>query len=119
MTLVAAFVLENTPVLLGDYTLSNGRSVVGARRQLLRVTPNFAFGWTGHLSAAHSIACTLQRKLARSNTTLAAVQRVLTDPGACDFGTLSVMLACWVVDDDGQHCFRWRSDYPTKIYPDL
>ena len=44
------------------------------------------------------------------------IRTILTTPNFINLGKLHVSIVCWVVDDDGCHCFRWNSDYPIEIY---
>lgn len=116
MTLIAGFRSYGTPVLIGDFLITDGNAVSGLRKKVLLVSDNFALAWTGHLLAANSVVNSLQSSLDLANVTFKSVKAILTDPATSDLGMLHVSLICWIIDDQGQHCFRWNSKYPKKLF---
>ena len=117
MTLIAGFHSFGTPVLVGDFLTSITGRPSGVRKKILRITDNFVLGWTGHLIAAQSVLNCLQSSLGPDFVTLKSVRAILTDPATSNLGFgLEVMLICWVIDDEGQHCFLWNSSYPQELF---
>lgn len=116
MTLIAGFRSYDTPFLIGDFLLTSntlGRS--GLRKKILLIADNFALAWTGDLFAAEVVIKTLQSRLDLSGVTLENVRAVLTK-SPLHLGVFHVVIICWIVDHEGQHCFRWRSDYPKEFF---
>lgn len=115
MTLVAGFRAFGCPILLGDFLLTSPQGH-GVRKKIVRVAPNFAVAWTGHLAAADSVVRCLQDGLACGTVDMSAVERILITPSTAELGSLSVVLVGWVADATGEHSFRWRSDYPHEVF---
>lgn len=116
MTLIAGFRSYDAPVLIGDSLLTHNGIVSGLRKKVIIVTSNFALAWTGNSIAADSVVKSLQSSLDFSAVTFSSVKAILTEPETSDLGTLHVSLVCWVLDDQGQHCFRWNSSYPKELF---
>lgn len=116
MTLIAGFRSFDTPVLIGDFLITDGNAVSGLRKKVLLVADNFALAWTGHLLAADSVVKSLQSSLDLAAVTIESVRAILTNPATSDLGIPHVSLVCWVIDSQGQHCFRWNSNYPNELF---
>ncbi len=115
MTLIAGFRSFGTPTLIGDFLITTGDAVAGLRKKVLIVADNFALAWTGHLLAADSVVKSLQSYLDLDAVQIEAVRAILTNRTTSDLGTLHVSLICWVIDNQGDHCFRWNSQDPNKV----
>ncbi len=117
MTLIAGFHSFDTPVLIGDFLTTSTLGTSGLRKKILRIADNFALAWTGHLVAADLVIRFIERSLDLNSVTFASVEAVLTDGAALsEFSGLQVRLVCWVIDSEGQHCFRWNSLYPHRLF---
>ena len=117
MTLIAGFHSYGTPVLIGDFLLSTAGTPSGVRKKILRIADNFVLGWTGALVAAQSVITSLELHLDIDKVTLNSVKTVLTNSATSNLGLgLEVMLVCWVIDQNGHHCFLWNSLYPSELF---
>lgn len=94
MTLIAGFRSFDTPVLIGDFLITDGDAKSGLQKKVLLVADNFALAWTGHLLAADSVVKSLQSSLDLAAVTLKSVRAILTDPATSDLGQLHVSLVC-------------------------
>jgi hypothetical protein len=99
VTLIAGFHSYGTPVLIGDFLITNNGEVSGLRKKLLLVAENFALAWTGHLVAANSVVTRLQTALGQDAPTLESVKAILTNPETISgLGSFQVTLICWAFD---------------------
>lgn len=113
MTLIAGFYSFDVPVLIGDFLTTTTRGTWGLRKKILKISDSFALSWTGHLVAADAVIRVLQSSIDVDNVDLQSVKSVLTQPAmSSQLSPFEVRLVCWVVDSNGQHCFRWNSLYP-------
>lgn len=116
MTAIAAFKSGQFPILVGDLLITNGQSQGSSRKKIMRLTENIALGWTGHEIAASVVVGYLQEIVGRVYSSFESVKAALIKFDTNELGQLEVVLIGWVLDAEGQHCFRWRSDYPHEVY---
>jgi hypothetical protein len=135
MTLIAAWKENNTPVLIGDLVTSRlgefdtphhalptrkdldnllpkewRRQIVDLCQKAYRVSGTFAVAWCDNRFAAKSVLERLFEKYSDSECSVNEVKSFLATITGYD--KLTCTLIGWVVDAEGAHCFRWRSDDP-------
>jgi hypothetical protein len=111
MTLIAAFRVKDTPLVLGDFMLST-RQVTpsGLTKKVHRIAPNLALAWTGHLIVAETVIGAARNHFENVTATVSALEHFLTE-GDWEFGaSLCAEIIGWIIDSETQRCFRWRSD---------
>lgn len=115
MTLIAGFRAQGLPILLGDLLLTTTGRPSGLAKKLRRLRSNIVLAWTGHSLAAEFVVGVLDRQLPPGRITYQLLQRVLTGLDVSSLGILQVVLIGWIADE-GEHCFRWRSDYSEEVF---
>jgi hypothetical protein len=117
MTLVAAYRELGTPVIVGDFLLSDETPETGLTKKIHRLQPNLAVGWTGSFVAAGIVLRSLYRRcLQRPLLVKRDLEDFLQSFPVKVLGKLAVTLVGWIVDDKGEHCFLWRSDWPQDVF---
>jgi hypothetical protein len=116
MTLVAAFRVIGAPALLGDLLITSPGGHESTRKKIVKLADNLVVGWTGHLVAAQLVISTLQHSLGGSLATFTWLRDTLTSFNQNEFGILDVILVGWLVDNESETCFRWRSDYASEVF---
>jgi hypothetical protein len=99
---------------MGDFLLTTNDRVVGARKKIQRLRTNFAFGWTGLVSAALSIGQHLDTALGEDHVTEAALVSALRSFPATNPREMGVKLIGWLIDDR-ELCFTWWSNSPERV----
>jgi hypothetical protein len=115
MTLIAGFRAQGLPILLGDFLLTTTGRPSGLAKNRRRLRSNLVLAWTGNLLAAEFVVGALDRQLLPGRVTYQLLRRVLTGLDLSALGMLQVVLIGWIADD-GEHCFRWRSDYSGEVF---
>lgn len=116
MTLVAAFQVDNVPILVGD-TRVTGREQSTLAKKIYRFGPNFVVAWAGSQVVANLVLKELYKRLHGSWVRKENVEDVLTSFSAEDFGASNAHLIGWIVDEESR-CFRWNSGYPKELFYD-
>lgn len=115
MTLIAALPVLGVPVLIGDLLISRTGAETGFRRKTTRIADNLAIAWTGSELGAMIVADALSDKLGGTIVTRAELDATLTSLPPDDLRGLEVILVGWLIDVE-QHCFLWRSNYPSEVF---
>lgn len=111
MTLVAAFEVYHTPVMLGDLMITNGAEPT-TRKKIVRLRPNLAVGWSDRLIAARVMLKELDERLPRT-ASIEGVTDVLRST-AHEIGNFGLELTGWVLGSENT-AFRWSSDNPEEV----
>src|SRR5438477_1144938 len=116
MTLVAAYKVDDVPLLLGDFLITSGE-LSGTRKKIHFISPNFVVGWSGDLWAARPVLKALHDQFDNAHVQYGTLEKLLTQFPTEELGSLNVQIVGWVVDDEAR-CFLWRSDYPSELFYD-
>jgi hypothetical protein len=114
MTIVGAFRVEGTPVLIGDMALMKGE-MRSLRKKAYLISPNFVIAWAGHMIVARSVISALKTAFGDRPVTRIEIEEFLGGFAEHDFGRLHTNFVGWIVDE-GEHCFLWNCLYPKKVF---
>jgi hypothetical protein len=115
MTLVACLTALDSPILLGDFLVSDKQQTGDfdiAKRKIRRLGSTIGIGWAGNQVGVDTVVSELQRNLdhgAGKQELEAALLRI--DPNDMP-GALT--LVGWVVDGEAD-AFHWQSTYPGTV----
>lgn len=115
MTMIAAYKIYDTPILVGDVTLSDGKVRKGSSKKIYKISNNLVIAWTGDLIAAQFVIRDLFNNLPREETIGEDLVQRLTNFSADDFGNHHAIIIGWLIDDSAS-CFRWNSGYPKEVF---
>jgi len=115
MTIVGAFRVKKTPVLIGDMALMRGE-IRSLRKKAYLISPNFVVAWSGYMIVAKTVISELKAKFGRRAPTRKEIEELLTRFDESDFGRLHTNFIGWIIDHTGQHCFLWNCLYPKEVF---
>jgi hypothetical protein len=122
MTLLGAFQINNTPILISDYLVTTGGSspTYRTRRKIVKLADNCVLGWCGSEFVAHSVLKKLFQGLRydRYVDNIEHFSKTLIELKDHEFSAYSAIFIGWLIDREGCHCLRWRSDYPGSVFLD-
>jgi hypothetical protein len=114
VTMVAAFKVKGTPVLIGDMAVTIG-STRSLRKKAYFIAPNLVIAWAGHMIVAKTVIAALKTTFSVGAVTKQALEQHLTGYHSDDFGQLHTNFIGWIVDE-GFHCFLWNCLYPQQVF---
>jgi hypothetical protein len=114
MTLLAAYKIDDIPILVGD-AVTTALSYKGLRRKIYLISPNLVLGWTGYLRVAREIIPDIFRTFYNTQVEKEEFERFLTSYDTEQFGMLDVRLTGWLYNDV-HNCFLWQSGYPSEVF---
>lgn len=116
MTLVAAYKVDNIPVLISDMALTK-KDMRSLLRKAYIIAPNLAVAWAGHAIVAKIVIEDMRKVFSCSKPTKDTVEKFFTSYSAEDFGSLHTNFIGWIVDES-PICFRWNCLYPKELFYD-
>lgn len=106
MTLIAAYKVHNTPILLGDVLITGGASETHCKK-INKISANFVIGWTGRRINALAVLKDLYKVFGGKRVSMSEVERFLVE---YDTSSFQLIMSGWVINE-GEHCFVWNSGY--------
>lgn len=116
MTMIAAFKVHDTPILVGDVAKSDGQVRNGSCKKVYKISNNLVVAWTGDMVAAQLVIKSLLNNLKRDRVNIADLTHTLTNFSVDDFGNFHTIIIGWLIDDGNHHSFRWNSGYPHELF---
>lgn len=141
MTLVAAFRIENVPVLIGDLMAVKpaspdadsfnpmqpvassrmpetiGYRFAQGRKKIHLINDNLVVGWSGDRIVAFAAIGALNKEFSDREAPLAELKEVLSSIDTYrEFGDTPTFVIGWLFDGSEFQCFRWNSHWPTELF---
>lgn len=120
MTMIAAFRSIGMPALIGDLLVTRRGVDDGTIKKIAILHERLALGHAGQLISIKPVMSAISEWVKTATVSKASLDEFLTSEAMANQGDghpFVCILVGWVVDPDGtQHCFRWRSDYPSAVF---
>jgi hypothetical protein len=115
MTLIAGFRAYGVPMLLGDFLLTSERREAGLRKKVRRLRPSCVVAWTGALFVAERVLLHMDTTWSQTPTR-EELDACLLAYDSSGHGSHGVHFIGWVIDEAGEHSFRWSSGVPLVVF---